>query len=141
MRNLPGWMSIKSPSEQTRWREGGRERVQGSTVHFAKARWRGQLWRLHAPSACQATACTQHADAITSACLDSSGQSKELHVLFPHLTFSFFFSQSAAGIEGEFVRRSNQISCLSGFDQRLFMRPGRSAQAVLAANREGKKSC
>lgn len=37
------------------------------------------------------------------------------------------------------MRRSNQISCLSGFDQRLFTRPGRSAQAILAANREGKK--
>lgn len=109
-------------------RERERGRVQRSTVHFAKARWRGQLWMLHAPSACQAVTCTQHADAITSACLYSSGQS-ELYILFPHLTFSFFFFfQSVAGIEGEFVRRSNQIwCCLSGFVQRLFTRPRRDS--------------
>lgn len=106
--------------------------MQRSTVHFAKARWRGQLWMLLASSACQAVTRTQHADAITSACLYTSGQS-ELYVLFPHLTFSFFFFffQSVAGIEGELVRRSSQISCcLYGFDRRLFTRPRRKPRRL-----------
>lgn len=87
--SLDGWVSNPWAGKQGRERE--RERVPRSTVHFAKARWRGQLWMLHAPSACQAVTCTQHADAITSACLYSSGQS-ELYVLFPHLTLSIFFN-------------------------------------------------
>lgn len=62
---------------------------------------------LHAPSACQAVTCTQHADAITSACLYRSGQS-ELCVLFGLGLFSLAL-QSVAGIEGASARRSGRI--------------------------------
>lgn len=139
MRNLPGWMSIKSPSEQTRWREGGERESAGEHCSFCQ----GQMARAALEAA--RPLCLSGRGAHTTRrrnYLGLFGQqwSKQRATrLIPSFDFFFFFSQSVAGIEGEFVRRSNQISCLSGFDQRLFTRPGRSAQAALAANTEEKK--